>query len=315
MTPKRILIAGANGFLGGLLTRHWLEQGHELRHLSRRESAQPAVKLYRWDGVQRGEWEAALEGVDVLVNLCGASVNCRYTPANRKRLMDSRILPTRLLGEALRDREEALELWLQASTATLYKHTLGTGWDESGELGSDPRAKDAFSIELAQAWEDEFYAVLPSNCRGVSLRTAMVLGRGEDPNNVLCTLRRLTRLGLGGSMGKGNQYVSWIHEQDFCQALDWIMEHRELRDALNLSAPHPLPNRDMMQLFRKQYHRPWSLPAPEALLELGAFFMRTETELIIKSRRVFPAKLQQSGFPFRYSHFADALNDLAGGTH
>lgn len=310
MNPKRVLIAGGSGFLGGILARYGEQHGWEVTLLTRHPHPELSIRQLIWDGQNRGPWEKALAQTDVLINLCGATVNCRYTPANRQKLMDSRLQPTRLLGEALQDCPTPPKLWLHASTATLYKHTFGDGWTEEGETGADPRAKDAFSIELAQAWEDVFEEVLPSGIRGVKMRTAMVLGAGEDPNNVLPTLRRLTRRGLGGKMASGKQFVSWMHETDFCRAVDWVIDHPDIRGAVNFAAPNPLPNVEMMRILRKQFHRPFGLPAPRPLLELGAWFMRTETELVIKSRRVLPGVLQGSGFRFRFPTFPEAVADL-----
>jgi uncharacterized protein (TIGR01777 family) len=312
MTAGHIVIAGGSGFLGGLLTRFHIRQGRRVTLLSRNPQSHPGATTVRWDGRTRGTWEESLEGSDALINLCGASVNCRYHARNRKKLMDSRLLPTRLLGEVMLDLKHPPQVWLQAGTATLYLHTFGPGWDEEGETGADPRAKDAFSIELARAWEDAFRQALPAHTRGVLLRTAMVLGRGSDPNNVLHTLRRLVRWGLGGTMASGQQYVSWLHEDDFCRAVEWILRTPGLEGPVNLSAPHPLPNREMMQILRRQLHRPFCLPAPLPLLELGAWLIRTETELIIKSRRVLPGRLLDSGFTFAHPEFAAAVNDLIG---
>jgi uncharacterized protein (TIGR01777 family) len=310
MKAQTIVIAGGNGFLGGILTKHFAKQGHHVRILSRRPADHLPGEVTLWNGTDRGDWERALEGTDVLINLCGATVNCRYHARNRKRLLDSRLVPTRLLAEAADRMDTPPPLWLQASTATLYQHTHGPGWNEDGDIGADPRAKDAFSIELASAWEDTFRELLPAETRGVMLRSAMVLGRGHDPNNVLATLARLVRFGLGGTLGRGDQYVSWIHEVDFCRAVQWILEHPELEGPVNLSAPNPLPNRDMMRTLRKQLGRPFGLPAPEPLLEFGAFFLRTETELVIKSRRVLPGKLLDSGFPFQFPTFPEAAENL-----
>ena len=226
MKMKRMILAGGSGFMGGLLAAHFEERGWKCMVLTRNRPR--SDRDVQWDGVHRGDWEACLEGADVLVNLCGKSVNCRYHRRNRRALMDSRLVPTRLLGEVLAEVRNPPQLWLQASTATLYRHTYGEPWDEDGDIGAHPDAKDAFSIELATAWEDAFHDAIPAGIRPVLLRSAMVLGRGNDLNNVLSVLRRLTRFGLGGKMGHGRQYVSWIHEKDFCRALERIIAQSEL---------------------------------------------------------------------------------------
>ncbi|MBD2713033.1 NAD-dependent epimerase/dehydratase family protein [Limnospira platensis] len=220
---NRIVIAGGSGFLGGVLTRYFEGRGDEVRVLTRRPPRHP--REIQWDAQHRGDWESCLEGADVLVNLCGLSVNCRYHAKNRRRLMESRLLPTRLLGEALRDLRQPPGIWMNASTATLYRHTFGDPWDESGEIAAHPDAKDAFSIELATAWEREFFQAVPHGVRPVALRCAMTLGRGKDHNNVLTVLRRLVRHGFGGTMGNGKQFVSFIHEEDLCRAVAWIVDH------------------------------------------------------------------------------------------
>ncbi|MCC5848363.1 MAG: TIGR01777 family oxidoreductase [Verrucomicrobia bacterium] len=312
MNPRKIVLAGGSGFMGGLLAAHFEKLGWTCVVLTR-HTPQPPQKSRRevqWDGMHRGAWESALEGAEVVVNLCGQSVNCRYHARNRLTLMESRVRPTRLLGEVMAEMKTPPKVWLNASTATLYRHTFGDPWDEDGEVGAHPDAKDAFSIDLAQAWEVAFQESVPEGVRPVLLRSAMVLGRGKDANNVLSVLRRLTRLGLGGRMGHGRQFVSWIHERDLCRALEWIVGHEALEGVVNVCAPNPLPNQEMMRLLRKRLNRPFGLPAPAWALELGAFFLRTETELIIKSRRVVPGKLIASGFQFDFPEFGGAIDEL-----
>ncbi|MDF3128693.1 DUF1731 domain-containing protein [Kiritimatiellaeota bacterium B1221] len=308
MKKKKMILAGGNGYIGHLLADYFQDKGWECVVLTRRLTGSPREVL--WDGKSEGEWIQVLEGGEVLINLCGKSVNCRYHSRNRKELMDSRIQPTRLLGKVLGDLQNPPEVWMNASTATLYRHTFGDPRDEKGEIGSHPDAKDAFSIELAEAWEKAFVESVPEGVRPVMLRSAMVLGRGDDANNVLGVLRRLVRCGLGGKMGHGRQFVSWIHERDFCRAVEWIISHPGLEGPVNLAAPHPLPNREMMGILRARLHRPLGLPASAWMLEWGAFFLRTETELIIKSRRVIGGKLEAGGFVFTYKHFEDAVADL-----
>ncbi|MDA3872605.1 MAG: TIGR01777 family oxidoreductase [Kiritimatiellae bacterium] len=308
MKKKRMILAGGSGFVGGLLTAYFEERGWTCVVLTRHVPR--SFREVQWDGVHRGDWEACLEDADVLVNLCGKSVNCRYHARNRRELMESRLLPTRLLGEVVAELSTPPEVWIQASTATLYRHTFGSPWDENGDIGAHPDAKDAFSIELATAWEDAFLATVPDAVRPVLLRSAMVLGRGNDHNNVLSVLRRLTRYGLGGKMGHGRQYVSWIHERDFCRAVDWVISHSEVEGPVNVCSPNPLPNHEMMRILRQQLSRPLGVPAPAWVLELGAFFLRTETELIIKSRRVIPGRLQKEGFEFEFPDFSSAVDEL-----
>ena len=308
MKGPKMVIAGGSGYMGGLFTRYFEERGWECVVLTRHPS-HPVRDVY-WDGETRGKWENALEGMGVLINLCGKSVNCRYHKKNRKKLLESRVLPTRLLGKAVSEMKQPPGLWIQASTATLYRHTFGEPWQEDGEIGSHPDAKDAFSIDLATTWEKSFLETIPPGVRPLLMRSAMVLGRDKNPNNVLGVLRKLTRLGLGGRMGHGRQFVSWIHEQDLCRAVEWSIDHPALSGPVNFAAPQPLPNREMMAMLRETLGRPFGLSAPEWLLEMGAYFLRTETELIIKSRRVIPGALSTSGFRFEFPSFQQALADL-----
>jgi len=199
-------------------------------------------------------------------------------------------------------------VWLNSSTATIYKHTFGPAWDEAGDIGGCAEAKDIFSVHIATEWERVFNEVITPRTRKVALRTAMVLGHGR--NSVLPHLLRLGRLGLGGSLSGGRQFVSWIHEEDFCRAVEWIIDHENVRGAVNLAAPNPVSNSEFMAAIRKACHAPFGLPAARWMLEVGAFFMRTETELLIKSRRVVPGKLLTEGFVFRHPDLLPAIQHL-----
>jgi uncharacterized protein (TIGR01777 family) len=309
MNTKRIIIAGGSGFLGQLLARHFAARGWEVVVLTRRLHEQGgAAREVVWDGRSPGDWTRELEGADAVINLAGRSVDCRYHARNRREIMQSRLEPTRALGEAMAQCAQPPRVWLNASTATIYRHTFGPAWDESGEIGAAPEAKDAFSIEVATAWEREFNAAPTPRTRKVALRSAMVLGHGR--NSVFPVLRRMARLGLGGRMGSGRQFVSWVHHEDFCCAVEFVLDHDEITGVVNLAAPNPLPNAEMMRLFREVCGAPFGLPATEWMLELGAFLLRTETELIIKSRRVVPGRLLAAGFQFRFPELRGALVNL-----
>lgn len=311
MKTPRVILAGGSGFLGGILSRHFRERGCEVVVLTR--SSRPQVgaeqlREYVWNGRTLGEWAGELDGADVLINLAGRSVDCRYHARNRRLLMDSRIDSTRVLGEAVSHCTQPPRIWLNASTATIYRHTYGPAWDESGEIGATPEARDAFSVDIATAWEREFNTANAPRTRKVALRMAMVLGNGG--NSVFPVLCRLARFGLGGRMANGQQFVSWIHASDLCRALDWILEHEEISGPVNLAAPNPVPNREMMAAVRELCGVPFGLPAAAWMLEIGAFFLRTETELMIKSRRVVPGRLRASGFQFRFPKMRAAMADL-----
>ena len=311
---KRMILAGGSGFLGQALARHFRRPGWELVCLSRQPAGGASLPGFRelfWDGLTLGGWVSELNGATALINLAGRSVDCRYHARNRREIMDSRVNPTRLLGQAIRQCSAPPPVWLNASTATIYRHSLDRPMDESGDIGATPAARDEFSVSVAQAWEQAFFELPNPFTRRVALRTAMVLGSAR--NSVLPVLLRLARWGLGGTMGSGKQYVSWIHERDFCRAIEWIISHEKLVGPVNLAAPQPLPNREMMRELRAAVGAPFGLPATDWMLEIGAFFLRTETELILKSRRVVPGRLLADGFAFDFSTFAEAVADLNRG--
>jgi uncharacterized protein (TIGR01777 family) len=307
---QRIILAGGSGFLGGELAKHFTALGWEVVLFTRSpKSRTDSVREVAWDARTLGNWARELDGATAIVNLTGRSVNCRYNAKNRREILDSRVNSTRVVGEAIAQCKNPPCVWLNSSTATVYKHTFSKPHDESSrEMDSAKDAKDAFSVDVAQAWERALNEAVTPRTRKVALRTAMVLGFGE--NSVFPVLRRLTRFGLGGKQGSGKQFVSWIHEEDFCRAIEWVISNEELAGPVNLCAPNPLTNAEMMKTFREVCGAPFGLPATEWMLEIGAFFLRTETELIFKSRRVVPGRLLESGFKFRFPLFRDALENL-----
>jgi uncharacterized protein (TIGR01777 family) len=307
---NKIILAGGSGFLGGELAKHFGKLGWEVVILTRTPKSRPdQVREVAWDTKSLGNWTRELQGATAVANLTGRSVDCRYNAKNRREIMDSRVNSTRVVGEAIARCKTPPRVWLNSSTATVYQHTFGKPHDESSrEMDSATDAKDAFSVEVAQAWERTLDEAKTPNTRKVALRTSMVIGLGR--NSVFPVLRRLTRFGLGGRQGSGNQFVSWIHVEDFCRAIEWIITHDDLTGPINQCAPNPLPNKEMMKIFREVCRMPIGLPATEWMLEIGAFFLRTETELIFKSRRVVPGRLLQSGFEFHFPTFRAAIEDL-----
>jgi len=308
----KILLAGGSGQVGVSLARHFRSHDHEVVVLSRSPSAEHSWPQIAWDGKTLGAWAQQMEDTDVVINLAGRTVNCRYTESNRQQMMDSRVDSTRVIGQAIGQAKRAPALWLQASTATIYSHRFDAGNDEeNGHIpGSDgePESKWQFSIEIAKAWERELEKADTPNTRKVALRSAMVMS--ADPGGIFATLLGLVRKGLGGTSGNGKQYVSWIHEQDFLAAIDWLIAKDHLLGAINLSSPHPLPNRDFMKALREAWGARIGLPATAWMLELGAIFLRTESELILKSRRVVPQRLLDDGFVFQYSEWPAAAQSL-----
>ena len=247
-----------------------------------------------------------------MINLAGRSVNCRYTAANREEILQSRVLSTRVVGQAIAAAARKPRVWLQASTATIYAHRYDSPNDEySGILGgNEPDAPDTwrFSIDVARAWERAFEEAVVDGTRKVALRSAMTLS--PDAGGVFDTLLGLARHGLGGSAGDGRQFMSWIHYEDFIAAVRWLIDRDDIEGAVNVAAPNPLPNAEFMQVLREACGVRLGLPAKKWMLEIGAVFMRTETELILKSRRVVPARLLEHGFKFKYPDWRDAALDL-----
>jgi uncharacterized protein (TIGR01777 family) len=268
--------------------------------------------VVQWDGETLGAWTTEFEGTDAVINLAGRSVNCRYTPENRRLIIDSRVKSTRIVGQAIAEANNPPRVWLQASTATLYAHRFDAANDERTGIigGAEPNAPDTwrFSIDVVKKWEREMNAAAAPNTRKVLIRSAIVMTpNGGGPFDMLL---RLVRFGLGGRFGDGKEFVSWIHDQDFVRTVDWLIQHDELEGPVNLAAPNPLPNVEFMKALRNAWGIPFGLPATEWMLELGAFVLRSETELMLKSRRVVPTKLLQSGFSFQFPTWAEAAGDL-----
>lgn len=305
---RRIILAGGSGFLGTALARKFTSHGDEVIVLTRSpEERNDGVREVAWDAKNLGDWAALVDGADVVINLTGRSVDCRYTERNRRAITASRVDSTRAVGQAIARCANPPRVWLNASSATIYKHTFDRAADETGVTGATPEAKDEFSLEVIYQWEHAFAEASTPATRKVALRTTMVLG---VDNGVFPVLRRLTRFGLGGKMASGRQYMSWIHVEDFRRAIEWLIEHEELSGPINVAAPNPVTNTEMMRLMRKTCGVPFGLPATRWMLEIGAFFLRTETELILKSRRVVPGKLLASGFQFHFPELENALRNL-----
>lgn len=309
MKTKRIVLAGGSGFVGRLLTPALAAKGFEIVVLTRspQRKASAARNVF-WDGKTLGEWAGEVDGAAGVVNLTGRSVNCRYNETNRRLILDSRVFSTRVLGEAIAGAAEPPPVWLNASTATIYKHSYEREMDEAGEIASDKDAEDEFSVEVAQAWEAALNEAKTPGTRKIALRMSMVFG--PEPGTVFRVLRRLARVGLGGIMAGGKQYVAWIHEQDYCRAVEWLLEHEDLNGPFNVAAPDPVTNREMMAALRRVVGMPIGLPAARWMMEIGAFFLRTETELMIKSRRVMPGKLLASGFRFDFPKLQEAAREI-----
>jgi uncharacterized protein (TIGR01777 family) len=312
---RKIVLAGGTGQVGTILTRHFHAAGDEVVVLSRTPRAAP-WRSVAWDAKTLGAWTSELEDADVVINLAGRSVNCRYTTANRDAIMSSRVDSTHAIGQAIAWAKRPPRTWLQMSTATIYAHRYDAPNDEATGIigGNEPGAPSAwnFSIEVARAWERAVDDAVTPRTRKVKLRSVVVMS--PDRGGIFDTLLTLTRRGLGGTAGNGKQYVSWIHEADFVRAIEWLVDDQSLTDVVNVASPNPLPNADFMREVREASHTRIGLAAPEWLLAIGALLMRTEPELLLKSRRVIPGKLRESGFEFTYPTWPQAALDLCAAT-
>jgi hypothetical protein len=314
--PLRIVLPGGSGQVGHLLARFFQERGHHVTVLTRLPYSAPWQTVH-WDGETPGPWTEYLEGTDVCINLAGQSVNCRYTPANRQAIYSSRIGTTRLLGNVIAGLAAPPRVWMNASTATIYRHALDREMDEAtGEIGGGERVGKwrhapetwNFSVGVARDWEAAFFEAQTPRTRKVALRSAITMS--PTPGSAFGVLSNLVRLSLGGKQGNGRQFVSWIHETDFARAVEFLIEREDLVGPVNVAAPNPLPNRNFMEALRDAWNIPNGFPTPSPAIEIGAFFLRTESELVLKSRRVVPGRLLDAGFAFEFPNWPEAAEDL-----
>lgn len=307
----KIVIPGGTGHIGEMLTRSLADAGHEVVVLTRqpRQSGEVA-----WDGRTLGPWAAAVDGSDVVINLAGRSVNCRYTDANLRQMMDSRVDSARVIGAAIAAARRPPAAWLQMSTATIYAHSLDRPNDEaSGEIGGTEPGVPAYwsySVSIAMNWEQAQASAATPGTRKVALRTAIVMS--PERGGAFATLSRLARLGLGGPVGGGRQYMSWIHGTDLARAVSFLIARDDIDGVVNLAAPSPLPQRDFMRELRRAWGVRVALPATRWMAEIGAFALRSDTELLLKSRYVVPRRLTAAGFNFDYPAWPAAAGDLVG---
>ena len=299
MKPKNIVIAGGAGFLGRALQSYFSGMGFPVRILTRNPKQPGDI---HWDGQDLGDWISEIEWADVLINLAGKSVDCRYTDKNRKLILNSRINSTAILAKAVKQADKKPDLWLNSSSATTYVHSETQPMTEDqGIIGDD------FSMNVCKAWEKEFFRHDLESTRRVAMRTAIVLG---DSGGAYPKLKKIARLFMGGPQGNGKQFVSWIHILDFCKAVDHIIHHPELVGPVNIASPQPVRNSDFMKYLRERLGKSFGIGQPKWFLELGARIIGTETELLLKSRNVIPELLLESGFSFEYPKIQLALKKL-----
>lgn len=291
---KKVVLAGGTGFIGEYFEKKFTGLGYEVKIISRKP------QYISWDN--RSQIREALEGAELLINLAGKSVNCRYNEKNKNEIMNSRIETTNTLGETIRACENPPEVWMNFSTATIYRHAEDRPMtEENGEIGT------GFSVDVATNWEKTFFDFDLTKTRQVALRTAIVLGKN---GGVMTPYRNLVRMGLGGIQGSGKQKFSWIHIEDMLQIVLFLKERDDLSGVFNCSAPNPVSNYELMRLLREQMNKSFGLPAPKWMLEIGSVVIRTETELVLKSRWVLPERLEQEGYSFAFSTLDKTLKDV-----
>ncbi len=290
----KIVIAGGSGSIGNWLSNYFAEKDHEVIILSRKiHPDKKNIKFLLWDGKTLGNWVAALNGADIIINLSGKSVNCRYTEKNRRLILESRIFSTRIIGEAIHKIKQAPKIWFNAASATIYRDAYDFPQDEfTGEIGSD------FSMNICKAWEKCFYEMDVPDTRKIVLRMAITLGINDG---AMSRMKNLARLGLGGKMGTGKQMMSWVHVEDIARTIEFLYAHENLNGIFNVSSPYPISNNEFMSAIRKAMKMPFGIPTPKWILNIGAKLIGTEPELILKSRWVIPQKLIGEGFKFKYA--------------
>ena len=295
---KTIIIAGGTGFLGQVLESYLSKKGYNVKILTRKTTKPNHVY---WNAKDLDQWTKTLEGANTLINLTGKSVDCRYTEANKKLIHDSRIDSTNILGKAINQCKNAPKAWLNMSTSTIYEDSYNKQMTEdNGDIGND------FSMNIAKSWEAAFNSIETTKTKKIILRTSIVLGKS---GGALIPLKRLTQFGLGGKQWHGKQKVSWIHENDFARAINFLIK-KQLEGTYNIVSPKPTSNAFLMKYIRKALKVPFGISHPKWLLKIGAWFIGTETELVLKSRNVIPEKLTEKGFTFKYLTIEDAVNEL-----
>ncbi|HTA26458.1 MAG TPA: TIGR01777 family oxidoreductase [Bacteroidia bacterium] len=302
---SKIILAGGSGQIGAALCNHFKDVTESIIILSRvPENSNGNIRSLKWDGKTVGEWAKELDGADMLINLAGKNVNCRYNQKNKDEIINSRVNSINVLASALSQCTIPPALFIQCASATIYRHAEDRPMtEENGEIG------EGFSVGVCKKWEGTFWEQTKkfATMRKAVLRISLVMGPKEG---VFPRLKNLVKFGLGGKQGNGKQMVSWIYEKDIAGMVEWIITHRELEGTFNCTAPLPVTNKEMMKIIRKAFNMPIGLPAPTLLLEAGALLIGTETELILKSRWVLPERILKSGYSFQFPDMANAIHDI-----
>jgi uncharacterized protein (TIGR01777 family) len=299
---RKIVIAAGTGFLGKILVDHFNGKFEEIIVLTRGESKTiDTIKYVNWNAKKLSGWEKELENTDILINLTGKSVDCRYTEFNKNEILNSRIDSTKILNQAVLQCKNPPVHWLNSSTSTIYRHSIDKEMDEySGEIGND------FSMNVAKSWEKSFFETETPKTLKTALRTSIVLGK---KGGAFLPLKNLAKFGFGGKQGNGNQFVSWIHEEDFARAIEFIID-KKIVGVINIVSPKPIKNNDFMKTLRKSLNVAIGIPVGERLLKIGAKLIGTESELVLKSRNVIPKRLTENGFDFEYGDLKKTFDNL-----
>ncbi|RBP39600.1 hypothetical protein DES53_10927 [Roseimicrobium gellanilyticum] len=302
MHKGKVIIAGGSGFLGIALARYLAGEGYEVFILSR-HLLPPGVpaRYIHWDGRTLGAWAAELEGATAVVNLTGKNVNCRYTTAALDEINDSRVDSVKVIGEAVRACRFPPAVWVQAGSLAIYGDAGDHVCDENAPHG------EGIPVDTCLKWEGAFEAENTPHTRKVIYRISFVLGNG---GGALRMLANLTKCYLGGAIGSGRQYISWLHVEDMNRLWLRAIEDERMSGVYNATAPEAVTNAGFMRELRSTLHRPWSPPMPAFLVPIGCFFLRTEPVLALTGRRGIPARLTQEGFEFRHAELPEALHDL-----
>ena len=304
MARQKIIIAGGSGFLGHAILKALRETDTEWVVLTRGESAvRHNISFVHWDATTPGEWQEVLEDSTAVINLVGKSVNCRYTEKNKQEIISSRVQATRLIGEACRDARHPPKVWINAGSAAIF----GDTGDEIKNEDSVPG--EGFSPEVCKEWEAAFHAIDTPRTRKVFLRMGLVFQKGEG---LLGPFIKMAKLGLGGAIGSGRQYISWVHEQDFTHLIQTAIERDNFSGVIHCVSPYPVTNDQFMKALRQSLRIPFGLPNPSLLIKAGAVFIGTEADLVLSGRRVVSKVLWEKKFLFRFAHIEEALNHLIG---
>jgi uncharacterized protein len=299
---KKIVIAGGSGFLGQSLLEKFRHPDTELVVLTRKPGYRnKGVSFIQWDAKSAGKWIEALEGSTAVINLVGRSVNCRYTEKNKKEIIGSRVNATIAIGNAIRRLERPPDVWINAGSTAIF--------GDAGEVikNEDSAAGEGFSPEVCKKWEEAFNSNKTPHTRKVLLRMGLVFQKNRG---LLKPFIRLAKLGLGGKIGSGEQYISWVHEDDFTRLIQLAIERKDYEGTIHCASPFPVKNKEFLKIIRQSCRVPFGVPNPSFLIKAGAVLIGTEAELLLTGRRVVSKTLEQKGFNFRYARIEEALDHL-----